>query len=159
MRPSCHHAKLSGAVGPKWFRGRRYQIFSLNTYIRIILTPENTNNTKKCKHILVLCCTLCKLSPCNNTPAKHSSFAHDMLDYITKKANLSRFQRYRGKFVFSIVYGVSVMRLMCAPDSFLWDKDIFICVAFSPARLPRSTRPPAVAAAAAAAAAAGRTMQ
>ena len=146
MRPSCHHAELSGTKGPKWFRGRRYQIFSLNTYIGI-LTPENTNNTKKCKHILVLCCTLCKLSPCNNTPVKHSSFAHDMLDYITKKANLSRFQRYRGKFVFSIVYGVSVMRLMCAPDSFLWDKNIFVCVAFSPARLPRSTRPPVAAAA------------
>ena len=49
-----------------------------------------------------------------------------LLDYITKKANLmSPFQRYRGKCVFSIVYGVSVMRLMCAPDSFLWDKNMF----------------------------------
>ena len=34
---------------------------------------------------------LCTLSPCNNMPVKHSSFARDMLDYITKKANLSQF--------------------------------------------------------------------
>ena len=92
-------------------------------YIRMS-TPEYTNHTKKCKHILN-CVVLCTLSPCNNTPAKRPSFARDMLDYITKKANLSRFRRYWGKFVFSIVYGVSVMRLMCAPDSFLWGEFYF----------------------------------
>ena len=32
---------------------------------------------------------LCTLSTYNNMPAKRSSFARDMLDYITKKANLS----------------------------------------------------------------------
>ena len=116
-----------------------------------ISTPEYTNHTKKNANIY--CVVLCTLSPCNNTPAKRSTFARNMLDYITKKANLSRFQRYRGKFLFSIVYSVSVMRLMCAPDLFYGTKIFFICVAFSPARLPRSTRPLAVVAAA------DRTMQ
>ena len=105
----------------KWFRGCRYQTFSLNTYY--VYQRPNIQSTQKNANIYSA--VLGTLSQCNNTPAKRSSFARDMLDYITKKANLSRFQRYRGKFVFSIVYGVSLMRLMCAPDSFLWDKSMF----------------------------------
>ena len=126
MTPSCHHAELSGTVGPKWFRECRHQIiFSLNTYVyqrpNIQITQKNVN---------IYCVVLCTLSPCNNTQTKRSSFARDiMLDY---KANLSRFRRYWGKFVISIVYGVSVMRLMCAPDSFLWDKNIFNMRGISP---------------------------
>ena len=79
MTPCCHRAELSGTVGPKWFRGWRYQTFSLNTYVyqrpNIQITQKNAN---------IYCVVLCTLSPCNNTPAKRSSFSHDMLDYIIK---------------------------------------------------------------------------
>ena len=79
MTPCCHRAELSGTVGPKWFRGWRYQTFSLNTYVyqrpNIQITQKNAN---------IYCVVLCTLSPCNNTPAKRSSFSRDMLDYIIK---------------------------------------------------------------------------
>ena len=91
-------------------------------YIRTS-TSEYTNHTKKCKHLQ--CCTRYTKSV-QQYAGETFIVCPRLLDYITKKANLmSPFQRYRGKFVFSIVYGVSVMRLMCAPDSFLWDKSMF----------------------------------
>ena len=58
MTPSCHHADLSGTVGPKWFRGCRYQILRIQFEYIGISTPEYTNHKKNANVYCVVHSTL-----------------------------------------------------------------------------------------------------
>ena len=70
-----------------------------------------------------LCCTL-YTKPVQQY-AEETFIVFPRYAHYIKGKLVESISKISGQNCFSIVYGVCVMRLMCAPDSFLWDENIF----------------------------------